>query len=69
MGRNLIKEFNMVDTTIRKLFKKFIDPKKYVSDFVKKQRALDARANAKPIVLWDSLTKGTYVRKKHGALI
>ncbi len=41
--------------------------KKYVSEFVKKMRALAVRAKIKR-VLWNSLEKGTYERKKHGEL-
>jgi hypothetical protein len=41
--------------------------KKYVSDFVKAQQALNNRAS-KWRLLWDSSNGRTYVRKKHGAL-
>lgn len=41
--------------------------KKYVSEFVKKQQAIQSRTKIKK-VLWDSLSQGTYVKKKHGEL-
>lgn len=40
---------------------------KYISDFVKRQRALSARIVMR--LLWDSLNKGTYIKSKHGKLI
>jgi len=41
--------------------------KQYVSEFVKKSRALTLRANQTRL-LWDSAKLGTYIRKKHGSL-
>jgi hypothetical protein len=40
----------------------------YVSEFVKRQRALTLRLKIKR-VLWDSVNQGTYVKKKHGKLL
>jgi hypothetical protein len=41
--------------------------KKYVSEFVKRQRALTARIVMR--VVWDSSRLGTYIKSKHGKLI
>jgi hypothetical protein len=56
----------MTDTMIQRLFNKISAPKKYVSDFVKRQRAISTLN--KPKLLWDSQTYGTYVRATHGML-
>ena len=40
--------------------------KKYVSDFVKRQRALQARIVS--WLVWNSAIQGTYVRARHGNL-
>lgn len=40
---------------------------KYISEFVLRMRALDARNKAR--LLWDSSYMRTYVKKKHGKLI
>ncbi len=58
----------MVDTTIKKLFNKIVAPKKYVSDFVKKNKELTARAKCLDRTVWLSQERGTYERKKHGDL-
>lgn len=60
----------MLDKTIRKFFKK-VDPTKYVSEFVKRQRAISARPTMK--LVWDSSPdkrgRGrTYIKAKHGLL-
>lgn len=41
--------------------------KKYVSEFVKRQQALQARIVS--YLLWNSPIQGTYIRAKHGRLI
>ena len=40
--------------------------KKYVSDFVKKQRAWNARI--RNYLVWNSEIQGTYIKSKHGPL-
>lgn len=41
--------------------------KKYISEFVKKQQALNKRIVQR--MLWFSEKQGTYITKKHGLLI
>lgn len=40
--------------------------KKYISEFVKKQRVLSLRIY--PRLVWNSVLQGTYVKNKHGEL-
>lgn len=41
---------------------------KYISEFVKRMRAIDAINNQKR-VFWHSPKQGTHVKKKHGELL
>lgn len=59
-----MKIFTLKQTDAREVK---IAMKKYVSQFVIRQRSLQLRARFKA-TLWDSLKLGTYIRKKHGAL-